>query len=172
MKGLIIYKTQYGSTFEYAQWLGKELSIPLISLSDVTVDQISDCDFIIIGSYIKVGRIKAGGWIKDHWNHLKDKKVVLFAVCGSYADVKEQNKVLHENLPEEIISKIQYYALPGRLEKDILNFWDKFIVYMGTKFFPDEEVANRMELGFDWVEKSKLDPIIEEAEKYNIGVYE
>lgn len=172
MKGLILYKTQYGSTRQYAEWLSKEISIPAINLEDFSNDDIDNYEFLIIGSNIKVGKIKAAGWIKNHFNYLRDKNLILFTVCGSYADAEEQSKVLKDNFPQEIRTSIDYFSLPGRLNLSELTFWDNFVIKMGSKFYPDKEAAERMASGFDWVDRKKLKPIINLVEKFNIGIYE
>jgi menaquinone-dependent protoporphyrinogen IX oxidase len=172
MKGIILYKTQYGSTRQYAEWLSEEISIPVVNLSNFKNDDIDNYDFFIIGSNIKVGKITAASWIRNNFNYLKDKSIILFSVCGSYADPTEQTKVLKDNLPGEIRNSINYFALPGKLDKDNLDFWDNFIIKMVSKFYPDKEAAERMTEGFDWIDRNKLAPIINIVEKYNIGIYE
>jgi menaquinone-dependent protoporphyrinogen IX oxidase len=159
MKGIILYKTQYGSTEQYAQWLSEDTGLQALPLEETNIENIKGCDFIIIGSHIKISHIKAADWIKMHWHWLKDKKLLLYSVSGSYADKKQQREILEMSLPEDILSDFVYYPLPGKLDKSQLNFWDRIIVFLGSKAIPDGEAKERMAHGFDYVDHHHLDQL-------------
>lgn len=159
MKGIILYKTQYGSTEQYAQWLSEDTGLQALPLEEANIENTKGCDFIIIGSHIKIGHIKAADWIKTHWNWLKDKKLLLYSVSGSYADRKQQREILEMSLPEDILADFEYYPLPGKLDKSKLNFLDRIIVFLGSKAVPDEEAKDRMAHGFDYVDHHHLDQL-------------
>lgn len=159
MKGIILYKTQYGSTEQYAQWLSEDTGLDALPLDEANIEKLKDCDFIIIGSHVKIGHIKAADWIKTHWNWLEDKKLVLYSVSGSYANKRQQKEILEMSLPEEILEAFEYYPLPGKLDKKKLNLWDRIIVFLGSKAIPDEEAKERMAQGFDYVDHHYLDQL-------------
>jgi menaquinone-dependent protoporphyrinogen IX oxidase len=161
MKGIILYKTQYGSTEQYAKWLSEDTGLKAIPLHEADVEQLKNCEFIVIGSHIKVGHIKASDWIKSHWEWLKNKKLLLYSVSGSYANKKQQREVLEMSLPEDILNDFEYYSLPGKLDKSQLNFWDRIIVFLGSKAVPDEEAKERMAHGFDYVDHDRLQDLVQ-----------
>lgn len=160
MKGIILYKTQYGSTEQYAKWLSEDTGLEAIPLDQADVEKLKSCSFIVIGSHVKIGHIKASDWIKTHWDWLKGKKLLLFSVSGSYANKKEQRDVLEMSLPEDILNDFEYYSLPGKLDKSKLNFWDRIIVFLGSKAVPDEEAKQRMAHGFDFVDHDQLKRLV------------
>ncbi len=148
MKGIILYKTQYGTTAQYAQWLSEDTGLKAIPLCEAVPEEVKACDLIVIGSHIKIGQIQAADWIKTHWNWLKDKALILFSVSGSYANKKQQREALEISLPEDMIGEFTYFSLPGKLDKKKLNFWDRIIVFLGSKTIPDEEAKERMKHGW------------------------
>jgi menaquinone-dependent protoporphyrinogen IX oxidase len=160
MKGIILYKTQYGSTEQYARWLSEDTGLKALPLHEANVEQLKNCDFIIIGSHIKIGHIKASDWIKTHWEWLKSKKLLLYSVSGSYANKKQQREALEMSLPEDILNDFEYYPLPGKLDKSKLNLWDRIIVFLGSKAIPDEEAKDRMAHGFDYVDHDHLKELV------------
>lgn len=152
MKGIILYRSQYGSTEQYARWLAEDMKLPFMELEQAREQDIRPYGFLIIGSNIKVGHIQAAEWIKEHWDWLKEKRLLLFSCSGSYSDAEEQKKVLESSLPPEISGSFRYFPLPGRLNKDELTFWDRVIVFLGSKTVPDEAARKRMKHGFDYVD--------------------
>lgn len=159
MKGIILFKSQYGSTEQYARWLSEDTGVKAVDIHEADPETVKSCEFVVIGSHIKIGHIQATDWIKTHWEWLKDKKLILFGVSGSYANKKQQREVLETSLPEDWIDEFQYFSLPGRLNKRSLNWWDRFIVSLGSRIMRDEEARSRMKEGFDYVDKKRLEPV-------------
>ncbi len=166
MKGIILYRSQYGSTEQYAEWLAKDMKLPLMKLEQAKERDIQPYGLVIIGSNIKVGHIQAAEWIKEHWAWLKEKRLLLFTCSGSYADAEEQKKVLENSLPPEIGGAFQYFPLPGRLNKEEITFWDRIIVFLGSKTVPDPAARERMEHGFDYVDHEQLNELEEVVKKF------
>ncbi len=129
MKTLILYKTKYGSTKEYAQWFNEDFGAQeLLNLKDFHKAKLDDFDPIVIFSSVYVGQIGAGGFLKKHWEQLKDKKIVLLSVGAMPADTTESQKS-YELLPQSIREKLFHYEkLPGKLDLNKMNFLDRFII--------------------------------------------
>lgn len=58
MKGIIIFKGKYGATGQYAEWLGKELGLPVFTPDNYRTEDIINCDFVIIGSSVYMGKLQ------------------------------------------------------------------------------------------------------------------
>lgn len=52
MKGVIIYKSKYGATQQYALWLSTALELPAWQPEEKTINELLNSDFFIIGSPI------------------------------------------------------------------------------------------------------------------------
>ena len=51
MKGAIFFSTKYGSTAQYANWIGEATGLPVFNVKDADAD-LSTYDFLILGSPI------------------------------------------------------------------------------------------------------------------------
>ena len=71
MKGIIIYKSKYGATSQYAHWLSEELKLPAREPEEITSNELADCDFIIVGSAVYVGNLLIRKWLKKHLDILQ-----------------------------------------------------------------------------------------------------
>ena len=49
MNTIVIYKTKYGATKKYAQWISEELGCEAVDAKKITVDDILKYDTIVYG---------------------------------------------------------------------------------------------------------------------------
>jgi menaquinone-dependent protoporphyrinogen IX oxidase len=128
MKILLLYKTVYGSTKEYALYIKKQIpEAETFDINGFDSKSLVNYDVVILGSRTYMGSIQGLKFLKDNWEVLKDKKVFLFTV-----GIKLQNEKSSENtynmIPEEIRNVIEYIKVPGRIVYNKLTMWDKFVV--------------------------------------------
>ena len=90
MEGLIIFKSKYGSTEEYATWIAEETGFNKKSIKEVSKGDIDNAEIIIIGSPVMAGKYTISGWVKKHWHELKEKTVAFYSVCATNTNEKEQ----------------------------------------------------------------------------------
>src|SRR4030095_4038929 len=103
MKGIIIYKGKYGATHQYAQWLGSTLRLPAIMADNITGENLSTYDFVVIGSSVYIGRLLIKYWLRQNLVSIQNKKIFLFIVCGTApGEIDKLKKIARENIPEEI----------------------------------------------------------------------
>jgi menaquinone-dependent protoporphyrinogen IX oxidase len=76
MNTAVIYKSRYGSTKKYAEWIAEELSCPLFEASQINKSEINAYDTVIYGGGLYAGSI-AG--VKDIAKSYQGRLVV-FAV--------------------------------------------------------------------------------------------
>lgn len=151
MKILILYKSKWGSTEEYASYLHLTLPGSTIStINEFNTDKIKDYDCVIIGSRTYMGNIEARNFIEDNWDLLKSRPVYLFVV--GLLDPKDKSSEESYNLiPKEIRAHIRYIKVPGRIRIEDLNLMQKIILKLQSGKFAD---INRVNV-------NKLDPILE-----------
>ena len=68
MKKIVIYKSKYGATDRYANWIGEELSCPVVEMSDFKKEMVQENDVIIYGGGVHAGGIR--GW-EDFKKYIK-----------------------------------------------------------------------------------------------------
>lgn len=76
MKGIIVYKSKYGSTKQFAEWLQEDTGFELCDIAKCPKN-LSEYDIIIGGSSIHGGTIFIKDWLIKKWPFIKDKKIVI-----------------------------------------------------------------------------------------------
>ena len=161
MKGIIIYKGKYGATSQYAQWLGAALQLPVIEPENMTGENLSKYDCVIIGSSVYVGKLQLRDWMKSYERILQTQKVYFFIVCGTPAQEKDKiAEIVRNNVPESLSYEENIYILRGRMIKKDLSWLDRIILKMGARMQKDPDVGKRMLQDFDEVRKENLTPLI------------
>ena len=128
MKTLILYKSKYGSTRQYANWIADEIPDSILKdLETITDTELEQTDMIIIGSYIYLGRIQALKFICAKWNILKSKHLYLFTV-GMIPPQAKASLLTYNTIPDYIRTKIEYSQLPGTISQNKLTWIDRLIV--------------------------------------------
>lgn len=156
MRTLILYKSRYGATKQYAQWLKEDIPASEIESIDWFVpSNLEKYDQVIIASRTYLGDIQARDFIESNWSKLKTKRVFLLAVGLIFnGDAKKT----FEKLPEEIRSTIGYLKVPGRIDNSQLSIADKFIEKVMHKTIPID-----MQL-----QRSALEPVLRFANSTSV----
>ena len=139
MKLLVLYKTKYGSTEQYAKWIAEEVNADLSDVESFNANSLDDYDTIIIGSPTYMGQIKMKDFLEQNWEILKNKNIYLFNV-GMFPWEHPDSKKSFEMIPEYIRDKIGFSKLPGRLDTNKLKISEKLIVKI-TKAKPEDNVS-------------------------------
>ena len=164
MKGAIFYSTKYGSTAEYANWIGEASGLPVFNVKDKNADP-SKYDFLVLGSPVLYYKLIIHKWIKSNWDIIKYKPVIFFSVSGAGAGEKLDGWI-NDSFPKELISKMKHIALRGRQIPKELTWYDRLMLIIAGLKNPDP-VAGKEELrGFDYMDKSSISPIIKLVEDY------
>jgi menaquinone-dependent protoporphyrinogen IX oxidase len=167
MKGLVIYKGKYGATKQYAMWIGQELHLPVASADRFPVDDLSKYDYFILGSSVYIGKLEIRNWLKENFTVLQHKKIFFFQVAASPAEQIEKRESYNKaSLPPAILTRSQFYYLPGRMIMRNLSAWDRFMLKMGAKLAKDPVEKKNMLTDFDLVKKENTLPIIEAVRRF------
>ena len=113
MKGLIIYKTKYGSTEKYAKWLGEELGFDVLPVKKVK--GVAGYDTVILGSNVRMGKAGITGWINRNWSKLQDKKLAYFTSSGALPADPLLQKYFEAGFSDNVRQRMPYFPLNGRL---------------------------------------------------------
>ncbi len=170
MNVVVIYKTKYSSTKEYAMELAKRLNCKAIDIKDVKVNELKQYDTIIFGSYLIAGYIKGIKFLTKNYDKLKDKNIMLFYLgLEDITEEKSYEVILKRNIPI-IRDKIKSYYLKGRIRHDKLSLIHKMmmkipITKMEKKYKqnPTEEnkiAYEQIKSDMDFVDFDNLDKII------------
>lgn len=159
MKGAIFYNGKYGSTEQYARWIGEATNLPVLDCKEPQSDP-ADYDFLILGSSIILFRLTIRKWIRANWKGVVNKPVVLFSVSGAGASPKLERWVAR-SLPENLRSRMAHVPLRGRLDHSKLGWGMRVFMQIGSLFNRDPEASRDERYGFDYVDKQSIAPIVE-----------
>ena len=168
---VVIYKTKYGSTKQYAQWLAQDLDADLFENSDFSPTKFEDYDNIIYGGSLYAVGILGISLIKKNFDKIKNKNVVVFSVGASPAHETAMNDVRNRNFTEEMKQKVKYFHLRGAFDFNKLNWTHKLMMWMMKKMIerkaPDKRSKDEQGLletflePSDFKKKENLTPIID-----------
>ncbi len=164
MNGAIFFSGQYGSTAQYARWIGETTDLPVFDVNDANADP-SKYDFLVLGSSVIVYKLTIRDWVKTNWASIENKPIILFTVSGSAAGPKLDRWVAN-SLPENLIRQMDHVALRGRLDPKEHNWWIRLILIMGALMNKDPEARKQEMKGFDFMDKSSIKSMLKLVQQY------
>ena len=163
MNGAIFFSGKYGSTEQYANWIGAATGLPVFDIKDTRSDP-SKYDFLILGSSILYFKLSNRKWVKENLDTLKGNSKILFSVSGAGPSHK-LNRWVANSLPKELLSKMEHVALRGKLDHSKVSWWIKLVLWIGSLFNPSPKASKDERYGFDYMEKSSIEPIVRLVEQ-------
>ncbi|NHF59683.1 hypothetical protein FK220_010045 [Flavobacteriaceae bacterium TP-CH-4] len=160
MKAAIFYTGKFGSTKKYAYWINERTNFPVFDLKKERPDP-SDYDLLILGSSIISMRPTIKKWLKAHWPAIKNKPVLLFTVSGTEPGHPDLQKWVLNSLSAEILDRVHYVPLRGRLRLEELPWWLRSMMKFAARVEKDPDVKKRMSEGFDYMDKTGVEPILD-----------
>ncbi len=174
-KGLIIYKSKYGTTKKYAEWLAQEIEYDIMDISKAKIQQVSQYDNIVICGAIYASGISALKFLKKYYEILNVKNIAIFCVGASPFEEKAFNEIKELNLKGELQNIPIFYGR-GAWNEAKMNFIDrklcailqKVIINKDPSTYEHWETAlvEAIDKACDWTDKKYLLPLIETINKW------
>lgn len=123
MNTIVVYKTKYGSTKTYAEWIGEELNCKAKDAKEVTIDELKNYDTIIYGGGLYAEIINGVSLITKNIDSLKNKKIAVYTTgitpldCRGYYDEIVIEKNFKCGLPENV----KVFNFTGKMVLDELS---------------------------------------------------
>jgi len=167
MKGVILYKSKYGSTRQYMDWLATELQLPLIKVEEFDPENISQFQFIIVAGSVYVGKWMLRDWVKQHLRKLQSGKAFFLFVCGtSSSNRAEQQRLAKTNIPQELQQQSEIFFLRGRVVINRLTWLDRIALKMASGVEKDPIKKKEMREGYDDVSRTNLVDVIRKVKAF------
>lgn len=168
---IVLYKTKYGSAKRYAEWIAEETGGGLYESSEVSIDKLQDYKIIVhVGSLYAVG-ILGFSLIKDNFEKLKDKKIIIVTVGATPARPEALEEVRNSNFTDEMKQRVHYFHVRGAFDYSRLNAVDKIMMFLLKLKIQSKraEQRDKDEIGMlasykrptDWTNRKSIQPIIE-----------
>ncbi len=147
MHAIVIYKSKYGSTKQYAQWIADELGCEAVDAKQVKPAALASYDTIIYGGGLYAEMIAGASLITKNFDALQDKKLVVFTTgltppaCKEYYDVM----VVEKNFKPHMRDKIKTFNFLGKMIIEELSLPHKAAIVALKKIMSGKENPNEME---------------------------
>ncbi len=167
--GIIIYKSKYGTTKKYAEWLAKEINYDIIEYSKAKINQITKYQNIIFCGAIYASGISCLSILKKNFETLQNKNIAIFCIGASPYNEKAFNDIKQHNLKDELQNIPIFYGR-GAWDESKMKFIDRTLCNMLKKIVSKKDPATyepwesalMQALGrnCDWSDKEYLQPLI------------
>ena len=114
----IIYKSKYGATKKYAQWIKEALGASIFEASEIRPEQLINFDLIIYGGGLYAGGINGAKLVsKNPWN-----KLVVFTVGLASPSITDYSEFYDKLFSKEKQKEIKFFNLRGAMDYKKLGF--------------------------------------------------
>lgn len=166
---VILYKSKYGATKKYAEWLSQKLNCDLLSLDKVEIQQLQKYKTVILGGGIYASGISGISFLKKQYDKLSGKNLVVFAVGASPYDEKAMAALREHNFKGEL-KNIPCFYCRGAWNENIMSWRDKILCKMLKKAVSKKDpktyepwesaLMEAIDSNCDWTDKENLKDII------------
>ena len=147
MNAIVIYKTKYGSTKTYAEWIAEELGCEAYDVKKVKADDLLAYDTIVYGGGLYAETINGVNFITKNIEKLAGKKVIVYSTgitplyCREYYD----KMVMEKNFKGDIKEKVKVYNFLGKMIIEELSLPHRAALKTLKKIMSGKENPTEME---------------------------
>lgn len=145
MKIIVVYKSKYGYTKKYAQWLAESLGCDI--KENASLADVMRYDTIIYGGGIYAGRINGAKLITKNLEKLSGKMLALFAVGANVGRPDEIEAFWEKSLDKTVRKQVPHFYLRGGFDYGRLGSMDRFMMDMMKKMLLKKDVLTEDEKG-------------------------
>ena len=134
MNNIVLYKSKYGNTLQYATWLSESLHFELRDFKDFKKREIKNYQTIIFGSGVYMGKLNK---VKKVLKWFQDKPIIIFACAGNLNVERDIEEIKKANFTLEQLKYHHFFYLPGGVDftklKGLMKSMVKFFINMIEK---------------------------------------
>ncbi len=145
----VIYKSKYGSTKKYAEWIAEELGADLMETGKTKPQELQGYDVIVYGGGLYAGGVSGLSLITKNFESIRNKALYLFTVgAADYTDpqnISHVQKGLERVLTPDMREKIKVYHLRGGMNYRKMNILHRLMMAMLIKMLrkkPESELRS------------------------------
>ena len=163
----VIYKSKYGTTKQYAEWIAQELNAVILEASAVKPAQLMTYDIVIYGGGLYAGGIDGVKLITKNLC----KNLIVFTVGLAEPATTDYSAILNKNFSKEMLSAVKVFHLRGGMDYKNLNMIHKGMMAMVRKVESKKDESERSEedrmfldtygTKLDFLDKSTIKPLID-----------
>lgn len=147
MNAIVIYKSRYGSTKAYAEWIAEALDCKAVDAKGIKAEDLSAYDVIVYGGGLYAEIINGVSLITKNLEKLSGKKIVVYTTGITPLDCREyyEGEVFEKNFKPEMLDKIKVFNFLGRMVVSELSFPHKAAIKTLKKIMSGKENPTELE---------------------------
>ena len=162
----VIYKSHYGSTKQYAEWIADALDATLFEASKIKGHQLMDFDIVVYGGGLYAGGVLGAKLVAKN----PCKSLILFTVGLATPEITDFTGTLKAFTPEQQ-SKMKIFHLRGAIDYSKLGMAHKFMMSVVKKeaekkspterTIDDDLLIETYGKKADFTDKATIEPLVE-----------
>jgi len=147
MKAIVIYKSKYGSTKQYAEWIAEELGADISEAKSTDVKKLAEYDTIIYGGGLYAEVIAGVTLITKNMDALEGKKLIVYTTGITPIEYREyyDKLVLDKNFKGDVRDKIKVFNFLGKMILEELSLPHRTAIKALKKLMSGKENPTEME---------------------------
>ena len=147
MTPIVIYKTKYGSTKAYAEWIAEELECRALDAASIKISDLERYDTIVYGGGLYAEIINGVSLITKNAEALKNKRIAVFTTgitpldCRDYYD----KMVIGKNFKNGVPQNVRVFNFLGKMVLDELSVVHRTALKALKKIMSSRENPSEME---------------------------
>lgn len=166
MKNIVLYKSRYGNTKQYATWMAKALQWELRDFSDFRKEEAGHYDKIIFGTGVYMGKMNK---LDKALTMFKDKPIVIFACGGNNNDPDEIEVIRKRNFTETQLAFHRFFYVPGGVDfskvkgpfRLMLGVFRKVMERKNNRTADEDAILEGFTNPTNFVDRKHIEPILE-----------
>lgn len=173
MSTIVVYKTKYGSTKTYAEWIANELGCEAVDAKTIKIEDLLEYDTIVYGGGLYAEVINGAILITKNMNKLEGKKLIIYSTGITPLEYREyyDKLVIEKNFKPEMLEKIKVYNFMGKMIIDELSLVHKSALKTLKQIMQNKKNPTEMEelliklcdTSGDFCDKSAIKELVEYA---------
>jgi len=163
----VIYKSKYGTTRQYAEWIASELDASLYEASSIKPVRLAEYDVVVYGGGLYAGGIIGVNLVTKN----PCKSLVVFTVGAADPSITDYSDIISKNITKELLSKIKIFHLRGGLDYTKMTLIHRIMMSALKKSIEKKPPAERHDEDpvfletygkiIDFTDKSTIAPLVE-----------
>lgn len=147
MNTIVIYKSKYGATRTYAEWIAEDLGCKAVDAKGVKADDLLQYDTIIYGGGLYAEVINGVTLITKNMDKLRDKKIVIYTTGITPMEYREyyDKLVVEKNFRTGMPDNVKIFNFVGKMILDELSIVHRTAIKSLKKLMQGKENPTEME---------------------------
>lgn len=170
MNTIVIYKSKYGATKRYAEWISEALGCEMCDAKNVKGADLLKYDTIIYGGGLYAEVINGVSLITKNFESLKEKNLIVFTTAITPLSYREyyDKYVIEKNFKPEMLDYIKIFNFMGKMLTEELSLVHKAALKSLKKIMAGKEnptdleklLVNLCDYNDDECDKNSIDALI------------